>query len=95
MSEEVAVEEVAEEVTEESFEIYGGPYADEDDRINEAYRNDTLDELDTTGFSQGALALIKNMEFLKTKEFGNPVIHPSENNEPIKEEPLFSELGDL
>lgn len=64
---------------------YGGPYAHEDDAINEAYRNDAIDELDTSDFSQGALNLIANLKFLS----GDKAIHPSEDKEPDLNKALF------
>lgn len=68
-------------------EIYGGPYANENDLIDEALRNDKLNELDVTKFSRGARALIKAYkdESTFTPPVGefvtNTIPHPSEETE--------------
>lgn len=68
-------------------EIYGGPYANENDLIDEALRNDKLNELDETKFSRGARALIKAYkdESTFTPPVGefvtNTIPHPSEEVE--------------
>lgn len=42
----------------ENTEIYGGPYADEQDIIDAAFRDKKLDEVDTVALSNGALELL-------------------------------------
>lgn len=75
--------------------FYGGPYADESDKIEAAYRDGTLDELNPEDYTYGAREVIQQFKdksifelpvgdfHANSVENDAEVIHPSEDKEPV------------